>query len=322
VLRASVIVPARNARLTLPRTLAALAAQEFEAGAYEVIVVDDGSTDDTAALAGSAPGPVNVVAQPPRGPAVARNLGVEASSGSALAFCDADVFPTPGWLAAGVAALADADLVQGRVLPDPQARSGPFDRTISITSQVGLWETANLFATRDLFERVGGFEEWLRPRSGKPLAEDVWFGHQALRSGARPGFCSEALAYHAVFPRSRRAFVGERRRLEYFPAMVRKMPELRRELLAHGLFLTDRTAAFDLALVAALTAARRARAWPLLGTGPYLAALATNARWRVQPRSRAGVATVATVALTDLAADAVGLLALLAGTVRYRSAIL
>ena len=49
------IVPARNARLTLPRTLAALAAQEFEADAYEVIVVDDGSTDDTAALARSAP---------------------------------------------------------------------------------------------------------------------------------------------------------------------------------------------------------------------------------------------------------------------------
>jgi len=282
-----VIVPARNARLTLPRTLAALAAQEFEAGAYEVIVVDDGSTDDTAALARSATGPVTVVEQPPRGPAAARNLGVEASAGSALAFCDADVFPTPGWLTAGVAALEDADLVQGRVLPDPDARRGPFDRTIWITSQVGLWETANLFATRDLFERVGGFEEWLRPRSGKPLAEDVWF--------------------------------AERRRLEYFPAMVRKMPELRHELLTHGVFLTDRTAAFDLALTAAITAAWRARAWPLLGTGPYLGALATNARWRVAGRSRGQVAAVA---LADVAADAVGLLALLVGSARYRSAIL
>jgi glycosyltransferase involved in cell wall biosynthesis len=319
VLRASVIVPARNARLTLPRTLAALAAQEFEAGAYEVIVVDDGSTDDTAAVARSAPGSVTVVEQPPRGPAAARNLGVEASAGSALAFCDADVFPTPGWLTAGVAALEDADLVQGRVLPDPDARRGPFDRTIWITSQVGLWETANLFATRDLFERVGGFEEWLRPRSGKALAEDVWFGHQALRTGARPGFCGEALAYHAVFPRSWRAFVAERRRLEYFPAMVRKMPELRHELLTHGVFLTDRTAAFDLALTAAITATWRARAWPLLGTGPYLAALATNARWRVAGRSRGQVAAVA---LADVAADAVGLLALLAGSARYRSAIL
>jgi glycosyltransferase involved in cell wall biosynthesis len=319
VLRASVIVPARNARLTLPRTLAALAAQEFEAGTYEVIVVDDGSTDDTAALARSAPGPVTVVAQPPMGPAAARNLGVESSAGSVLAFCDADVFPTRGWLAGGVAALADADIVQGRVLPDPDARRDPFDRTIWITSQVGLWESANLFATRDLFDRVGGFEEWLRPRSGKALAEDVWFGHQALRTGARPGFSEQALAYHAVFPRSWRAFVGERRRLEYFPAMVRKMPELRHELLAHGVFLTDRTAAFDLAVAAAFTAAWSARAWPLLGSGPYLAALAANARGRVEPRSPARVATVA---LADLAADAVGLLALLAGSAVYRSAIL
>jgi glycosyltransferase involved in cell wall biosynthesis len=314
-----VIVPARNARATLPRTLSALAAQEFEAGAYEVIVVDDGSSDDTAALARSAPGPVTVLAQPPRGPAAARNHGVEAAGANALAFCDADVFPTPGWLAAGVAALAGADLVQGRVLPDPEARLGPFDRTIWIESQVGLWETANLFATRETFERVGGFEEWLRPRAGKALAEDVWFGHRALRAGARPGFSEQALAYHAVFPRSWRGFVGERRRLEHFPAMVRKMPELRSELLTGGLFLTDRTAAFDLALAAALLAGCSDRVWPVLGAAPYLAAVAASARWRVGARS---VAHVAGVALVDVAADAVGLLSLLAGSVRYRAAIL
>ncbi len=111
-------------------------------------MVDDGSGDRTAAVAEAAPGPVTVLRQPPSGPAAARNLAVAHSSGRALAFCDADVFPTPGWLRAGVAALEGADLVQGHVLPDPEAALGPFDRTLWITSEVGLWETANLFATR------------------------------------------------------------------------------------------------------------------------------------------------------------------------------
>jgi hypothetical protein len=83
---------------------------------------------------------------------------VAESSGTALAFCDADCYPTKGWLAAGVRALEHAELVQGKVVPEPEVAMGPFDRSLWVTSSVGLWETANLFVTRDLFERVGGFE--------------------------------------------------------------------------------------------------------------------------------------------------------------------
>ena len=115
----------------------------------------------------------------------------------ALAFCDADCFPEKGWLSAGVRALEGAELVQGRVLPDPGAEMGPFDRSLWIGKEVGLWETANLFVTRALFDRVGGFEDWPRVAEGKAMAEDVWFGWRAKRSGARSSFCPEALAYHA-----------------------------------------------------------------------------------------------------------------------------
>src|SRR5438270_8186637 len=133
---ASVIVPARDAGLTLGRTLEALAAQELD-GDYEVIVVDDGSGDDTAALVAGAGPPFRLIRQPRLGPAAARNRGVTEAQASRLAFCDADVFPEPGWLAAGVGALRDAELVQGQVLPDPRAALGPFDRTLWITSAVG-----------------------------------------------------------------------------------------------------------------------------------------------------------------------------------------
>jgi glycosyltransferase involved in cell wall biosynthesis len=260
---------------------------------------------------------VTVVRQPAIGPAAARNRGVERAGGRLLAFCDADVFPAPGWLPAGAEALKRLELVQGKVLPDPTAPLGPFDRTIWVTAAIGLWEAASLFVTRELFERLGGFEEWLRPRRGKALAEDVWFGHRAERAGARTGFCAEALAYHAVFPRGWRDYAAERSRLQYFPAMAARMPELRREFLYRRVFLNRRTARFDLALVGVALALARRSPLPLALAVPYSRAARTHAR-RALPLGPSPGGVLA----ADLAADLVGLAALLSGTVGHRAPVL
>lgn len=312
---ASVIVPVRDGRQTLGRTLAGLQSQHG-AGRYEVIVVDDGSSDGSGDLARSYAG-VTVIEQPPLGPAAARNRGVERSRGELLAFCDADVTPTPGWLAAGVRALRGADLVQGMVIPDPDAPIGPFDRSLWIRSQVGLFETANLFTTRAAFDRAGGFEQWLAPRSGKALAEDVWFGYRAIRSGARSVFCPQALAHHAVFPRSWPEYAAERRRLRYFPAMARRAPELRDAFFFRRVFLSRRSAGFDAACAGALTALAFGSPLPLLACLPYL----REAR-RHSMRARPAPPRAAAVMAADLAADLVGLASLLEGSLRYRSPVL
>ena len=310
----SVIVPARDAAATLPATLAALSAQDVDA-AFEVIVVDDGSHDETAALARAAPLGPTVLTGPGAGPGPARNAGVAASSGEILAFTDADCVPEPGWLRAGVEALAGADLVQGAVRPDPAAVRMPFDRTVSVDGAAALYETANLFCRRALFDRIGGFEDWLGTGViGKPLAEDVWFGWRARRAGASVAFSDAAHVNHAVFRRDAGGYVAERARLVYFPAIVAKIPELRRELLLGGLFLNRRTAAFDAAaLGAGIALATRSR-WPLALAAPYAAAVVADARrWR----RRAPFAAAAAVA-----ADAVGAAALLAGSLRSRSPVL
>jgi glycosyltransferase involved in cell wall biosynthesis len=298
-----VIVPARNAEATLPRTLAALAAQAG-APAFEVIVVDDGSSDSTARVAEEAG--AKVLRQAAAGPAEARNRGVAASSGAVLAFCDADCFPAPGWLAAGVSALDRADLVQGHVRPDPDAELGPFDRSLWITYEVGLWETANLFVTRALFERAGGFEDWLRPVAGKAMAEDVWFGWRAKRAGARSAFCPEALAHHAVFPRPLREYVLERRRLRHFPEMAARMPELRDAFLHRRWFLNRRTLALDLALAGTAAALLTRSPLPLAAWIPYAHGARRPAR----------------VAAVDLAADLVGAWALARGSARSGAAVM
>jgi glycosyltransferase involved in cell wall biosynthesis len=88
----SVIVPARDSADTVARTLDHLAAQEFD-GSYEVIVVDDGSTDGTAEIAAAAGAKV-VHREPVAGrgsKAHALEAGVQASDADAFLFCDADL---------------------------------------------------------------------------------------------------------------------------------------------------------------------------------------------------------------------------------------
>lgn len=319
-MRVSVVVPAYNAAETIGKTIAALAAQDL-AEPYEVIVVDDGSGDETVAIAEGTPGPIRVIRQDHQGPGPGRNRGVGEARADLIAFTDADCFPTRGWLRAGLAALKTADLVQGKVIADAKARRGPYDRTVWVLNESGLYETANLFIRRDLFLRLGGFEDWLPARIGKPLAEDVWLGWRARRAGARTAFSEEALVHHAVFRRGPLGHIGERRRLIYFPAMAQKMPELKQTFFYRRRFLNRRSAEFDLALLGVLaagvllaTAGTVLAAVPLLGVLPYARTLLERAvHWgRYAPR----------VAVVDLAADTVGFAALAWGSARRRTVVL
>jgi glycosyltransferase involved in cell wall biosynthesis len=286
----------------------ALAGQQFD-GSYEVIVVDNGSNDDTAAIAERSPArPVVLRRARGEGPAAARNAGVERAAGKVLAFTDADCEPEPEWLAAGMAALGEADLAQGKVVP--AGAVGEFDRTVRVLAESGLYETANLFLRRGLFEDLGGFEN-LVAGGDVAFGEDVLFGWKAKRAGARTTFAPDAVVRHAVFPRSPAGYVEERVRLRFFPLLARRVPELRRRGFFARIFLSRRTAAFDLALAGAVGAVL-ATPFALLGAAPYAWMLGRSAL-------RGGPARAPVVAPCDLAADAVGLASLIAGSARYRA---
>jgi glycosyltransferase involved in cell wall biosynthesis len=310
---ASVIVPARNAASTIARTLRAIADQDCE-DPFEVIVVDNGSTDETGRVAADALPSASVIRKEPGGVGSARNRGVAEAQADMIAFIDSDCYPVEGWLRSGLRCLADSDLVQGAVSPDPTAARAPFDRTVSVVKETGLYETANLFVRRAMFDRIGGFDDWIVPDIEAPFGEDVWFGWEARRAGAATSFCPEALAHHEVFPRKVGDFVAERRRCEHFPALAARVPELRHAFFYRGIFLTKRSAAFDLAAVSVLAAAWRRSPWPLAGLIPYSCLTARdNAPWRRwAPRALAG----------DIWADAVTAAYLAKGSVRYRAPVL
>lgn len=104
--RVSVVIPAYNAERHLAATLDSVLAQTLQP--YEVIVVDDGSVDGTAAVAVGFGGPVRVVSQDNSGVSSARNRGFAESSGEYLAVCDADDTWRPQKLAAQIRDLSEA----------------------------------------------------------------------------------------------------------------------------------------------------------------------------------------------------------------------
>lgn len=115
---ASVIVCVRNGASTIGAQLAALVEQET-AQSWEVVVVDNGSTDHTTAVVeqwrSRLPRLRVVSADERTGLAYARNVGATAAEGQVLAFCDADDIADRGWLAALMAGAQNADLVGGRL---------------------------------------------------------------------------------------------------------------------------------------------------------------------------------------------------------------
>lgn len=315
----SVIVPARDAEDTISRTLEALAAQRFDRE-YEVIVVDDGSSDRTAEVVRAHQPSVTLLESSlTRGPGAARNAAVEAARGDVLAFTDADCFPTPDWLARGVEALSQSDLVQGTVERDPDAPRAPFDRTVTVSDESGFYETANLFVRRELFDRVGGFEDWILEDGAPPrrtIGEDVLFGWEARRLGARTTFAETALVHHAVFPKGPMDALRYRwAAMRHLPALAARIPELREHTFYRRWFLYRHSASFDCALAAVVLSRLLRRPALLVGALPYLRWLAAETlAWRKHGLAKVGA--------TSLLVDAITLAALVEGSVRSRSLLL
>ena len=158
----SFIVPAFNEENELPETLRALQLAARASGeAYEIIVVDDGSTDRTAELAAAAGARVVPVSH--RHIAAVRNAGARAALGEILFFVDADTHILAAHVTGAIAALAGGNSGGGApvMLHGEVPRWGRVFARVFCTLYFGsnLGAGAFLFTTRRNFDVVGGFDE-------------------------------------------------------------------------------------------------------------------------------------------------------------------
>lgn len=195
----SAIVPVWNGERTLAMALTSIVAQDY--APIEIVVVDDGSTDATAAVARGFGAPVRYAYQDNAGPAAARNAGLRLARGGLVAFLDADDLWTPHKLSRQAAHLAGSSgtgAVVGRirfvrgVAPEP----GPPGPRVPAGDGWLLPSLGSMLARREVFERVGPIDPDLR------AGEDVDWFMRARELGVRIDALDEIVLLYRRHPAS------------------------------------------------------------------------------------------------------------------------
>jgi len=168
-MKATVVVPVYNSEDTLAACLHGLQAQDFAQGQYEVIVVNDGASDNSAAVA--ADFSVRLLEQDNQGAPVARNLGLANARGDWVAFTDADCIPSRSWLSSLInaveagsgGALGAAGRTVGYNSTHQAARfvdlMGGLDAERHLSHPTFPFApTCNVMYRRSILEQIGGFD--------------------------------------------------------------------------------------------------------------------------------------------------------------------
>jgi len=196
----SVIIPVKDGERTLDRCLQAVLHQQDLDLLYEVIVVDDGSSDDTVRIAQQYD--VRVYSQPNGGPAAARNTGATFAQGDLLVFTDVDCQPTPGWLSALLAALENPEIIaakgvyrtrqQAPVARFVQQEYAHKYRRLNKQRYIDFIDTYSAIYRRNVFVQNGGFDTTFTGAT----AEDADLSFRLARKGYKMAFAPQAVVYH------------------------------------------------------------------------------------------------------------------------------
>jgi glycosyltransferase involved in cell wall biosynthesis len=187
----SVVIPVYNGEDFLAEAIESVLAQDY--ASFEVIVVDDGSTDRSGAIADAFAAPVRCVHQPNRGQGAARNAGVENARGEYLAFLDADDLWAPDKLSAQVAKLREAPELDGvfGLLHHFHEGEGPHFEVRAGTTAPGMTATALCVRTPS-FLKAGPF--WTRRVMGEFVD---WYG-RAVEAGLRFDVLQQVVIHRRV----------------------------------------------------------------------------------------------------------------------------
>ena len=228
----SVVVSTYQRSSRLPGLFEALGAQTLDN--FEVVMVDNGSSDDTEAtlhkLVETTSMNVKAVrVERNRGPAAGRNAGWQQATAPFVAFTDDDCLPRAQWLERGLAAIRNNNaVVAGMTVPEHLPTiAGPFSRT-GYPENAQWLATCNVFYRKDDLELVEGFDE----RFETPAAEDTDIGWRIQREAHR-GFvhATDAVVEHVVWPSDFRASFREAKRWYGIPYLIARHPKSGRDML-------------------------------------------------------------------------------------------
>ncbi len=231
----SIVIATKNRAALLERALRSLRVQ-IGAPSFEVVVADNGSSDETRAVVQAAdahgPVPVRYAYEDRANRGLARNAGVRIAQGYLILFCDDDVQAPPGWVAAHDAAHAEGDLaVSGPILNVASYDERP--RPALTNYSRAFFCTCNVSLPRYAFDAVGGFDEAFDLYGW----EDTELGMRLRSLGLQRRFAWDAYVWHHK-PASHDALRDDARKAVEKARMavrfVRKQPT-RRARLATGL---------------------------------------------------------------------------------------
>ncbi len=199
---ATVVVPAYNSQETIAVCIESLLNLQYPREKLEIIIVDNGSSDDTAAIASRYP--VGVLSEEQRGAAAARNCGIREARGEYVAFTDSDCQVAPDWLTRLVRAAIEnkSDAVGGRIVSavsNPIARFTEDQRVMNqedairrLKTPLPFILTANALFKKKVLDDVNGFDVAF----DQAAAEDTDLCWRLHAHGCVFAYAHHAIVYH------------------------------------------------------------------------------------------------------------------------------
>ncbi len=268
-LRVSVVVATKDRLPQLEVLIGALEGQTIGRKNFELIIVDDGSSDGTSDFAESHADHL-VRNNASLGPAGARQLGWPLASADLVAFTDDDCRPEPDWLERALACHAQEPgaIVQGKTRPDVLSDIDlrtPLARSIRVDHLGPFFETCNVFYPKALLEAIGGFDPLIAT-----AGEDADLAMRALATGCGAVFAEDAVVNHSIEVHSfSRAMRGTKRWASLVP-LVARHSRLRSAFLWRGFIWRESHWRLLLALAGASLWKLTGRRLFLLWVVPYI----------------------------------------------------
>jgi glycosyltransferase involved in cell wall biosynthesis len=200
----SVIVPAYNSASSIRKCLSSIMEQSLSREDYEIIVVDDGSTDTTGSIIMEFQ--VKHLCQPNSGPAKARNYGAREAAGNIIIFTDSDCVPAFNWIEEMVKPFKSPDIiaVKGAYRTSQRSLTARFAQIefeerfeiLRKAESIDMVDTYSAAFRRDIFWQYGGFDESF------PVAnnEDTDLSYKLSLTGQRMVFNPDAIVFHLRHP--------------------------------------------------------------------------------------------------------------------------